>query len=75
MSKFGDTIRFIRVKSGMSRQELADASGLAPNHLARLELGSEYSPSIKTIVRLANALECLPEMLAKAAIEDVEGEK
>ena len=73
MSKFGDTIKFIRVKSGVSRQELANASGLALNHLARLEVGSEYSPSIKTIVRLAHALECIPETLAKAAIEDLKG--
>ena len=75
MSKFGDTIKFIRVKSGMSRQELSDASGLAPNHIARLEVRYEYSPSIKTIVRLAHALECTPEALAKAAIEDLEGGK
>ena len=73
MSKFGDTIKFIRVKSGISRQELANASGLALNHLARLEVGSKYSPSIQTIVQLAHALRCTPEALAKAAIEDLKG--
>ena len=72
MNTLGDTIKRIRIKRGMSRQALADASDLAPNHVALIECGKSV-PRLATLVAIGHAIKISPERLASLAIDDLEG--
>jgi transcriptional regulator with XRE-family HTH domain len=52
---FGSRLRALREGAGLTQAELADAAGMVPNSLARLERGVSQ-PSWETVVRLAAAL-------------------
>ena len=47
----------VRVKSGMSQEELAQRMGTSQSAIARLESGSAM-PSIRTLAKLALATDC-----------------
>jgi DNA-binding XRE family transcriptional regulator len=51
----GQHIRQIRIRQGRSGREVAEASGLAPPNLARLEAG-RHEPKLETLLRVAKAL-------------------
>ena len=51
----GERLRICRERLGLTQKELADRSGVAPNHLCHLESGS-HSPSIDTLGSLTCAL-------------------
>jgi transcriptional regulator with XRE-family HTH domain len=51
------TMRDLRIASQMTQVELALRAGLGQNDISRLELGKTPSPTLKTITRLARALE------------------
>jgi transcriptional regulator with XRE-family HTH domain len=53
---FGETLWFLRRKSGWTQEELADRSGLHTTEISRLESGRR-NPTLKTMKRLAGALE------------------
>ncbi|NOU26887.1 MAG: helix-turn-helix transcriptional regulator [Polyangiaceae bacterium] len=64
-ASFGEALRHSRQRRGWTQAELADAAGISPNYVARLERG-ELSPSLFVAVRLATALEMSVEgLLAK----------
>jgi transcriptional regulator with XRE-family HTH domain len=52
---FGARLRFLRLKANFSQEELAHASGLDRTYVGGIERG-ERNPSLKNIVRLAEAL-------------------
>ncbi|HEX7153161.1 MAG TPA: helix-turn-helix transcriptional regulator [Thermoanaerobaculia bacterium] len=54
---FGERMREIRQKAGMTQVELAERSGLAQTRVSELERGVR-SPNLATVVRLALALDC-----------------
>ena len=50
-------IKEFRLKAGLSQTELADMVGKKQQHISRWENG-EITPSVKTLMLLAQALKC-----------------
>lgn len=61
-ARFGPRLRYLRLKRGFSQEELADASGLDRTYIGGIER-SERNPSLKNIVRIAEALSVEPQVL------------
>jgi len=59
---FGRTLKKLRVAKGLSQEELAFRAKLHRTYVSQLERG-EKSPSLKTIDRLARALDLKPSAL------------
>ena len=51
----GQVLRQQRDKAGLTQQQLAEKAGLLQSHISRIERG-EYSPTNKTLTKLAAAL-------------------
>jgi DNA-binding NarL/FixJ family response regulator/DNA-binding XRE family transcriptional regulator len=69
---FGQRLRFLRVRAGLSQAALADRAGLTPAAVAALERGVRRSPYPHTLSVLADALQLTPDeraLLAAAATE------
>lgn len=56
LSGFGNHLRSLRTKAGMTQEELADKSGIHVTYLSGVERGLR-NPSIRNVRRLAQALE------------------
>lgn len=54
---FGTRLREVRLKRGLSQQELAERVGLPQPHVSAMESGAKF-PNLLTVLRLAVALEC-----------------
>jgi transcriptional regulator with XRE-family HTH domain len=54
---FGAHLREVRLKRGLSQQELAERVGLPQPHVSAMESGAKF-PNLLTVLRLAVALEC-----------------
>ncbi len=54
---FGARLREVRLKRGLSQQELAERVGLPQPHVSAMESGAKF-PNLLTVLRLAVALEC-----------------
>ena len=54
--RFGDRVRYLRLKNGISQEELAHRAGIHRTYLGGIERG-ERNPSLKNITTLAQALE------------------
>ncbi len=52
----GKRIRQLREQRGLSRQELAEATGLSAVYLKKLEAGDRESPSLPALEKIARAL-------------------
>jgi XRE family aerobic/anaerobic benzoate catabolism transcriptional regulator len=55
LSDVGDKVRAARAKAGMTRKQLAAASGASERYLAQIE-GGDSNPSLSVLVALAGAL-------------------
>ncbi|WP_036698025.1 helix-turn-helix domain-containing protein, partial [Paenibacillus taiwanensis] len=53
--KFGANIKTIRKKRGLTQSELAEVTDLSRSYIADIER-DRYSPSIETLLAIANAL-------------------
>jgi transcriptional regulator with XRE-family HTH domain len=53
----GETIRQHRRQLGMTQEELAQRSGIAPTSIVRLERGEVRAPRLSTLQQLAGALQ------------------
>lgn len=51
----GQSLKSLREKAGLTQQQLAEKAGLLQSHVSRIERG-EYSPTNKTLTKLAAAL-------------------
>lgn len=58
----GIHVRQIREKKGMSQQDLGDDCGITQNQVGRIER-AEINTTIKTLVKIANALDVEPKEL------------
>jgi transcriptional regulator with XRE-family HTH domain len=57
--KFGNNLRALRTKRGISQEHLADSADLHKNMVGLLERGRR-NPSLVTITKLAKALKVKP---------------
>ena len=53
---FGKKLRTIRKKRGLTLEKLSELANITPNHLKKIE-SARTSPSFKSMVNLANALD------------------
>ena len=64
VASIGSRIRYFRTRAGLSRAELAAMAGMSPPLIRQLEVGR--SPvAVRTVRRLARALEIAPEQLLR----------
>ena len=54
---FGERLRHLRLRAGLSQEALAERAGLAPRAIAALESGDRRSPYARTLGALGQALE------------------
>ena len=52
---FGARLRAMRMKAGLTQQELADQLGMKATNITRLESGGR-TPSWETVIKIAKAL-------------------
>lgn len=64
LKHFGDKVRELRIKKGMSQEQLAEVSGLHRTYISSLELGKR-NVSLINIHALAKALGVSPDKLLK----------
>ncbi|MBF7092325.1 helix-turn-helix transcriptional regulator [Flavobacterium sp. ALJ2] len=62
IANLGIHIRQLREKKGMSQQDLADDCGITQNQVGRIER-AEINTTVKTLVKIANALDLKPKDL------------
>lgn len=61
---FGEVLKSVRKKAGMSQEELAHNSSLDRTYISLLERGKR-KPTINTVFSIAKALQILPNELIK----------
>lgn len=61
---FGQKVRELRTKKGLSQEKLAELSGLHRTYISSLELGKR-NVSLNNIYALAKALDVTPDKLLK----------
>ncbi len=54
--RLGMQIRMLRDRGGLTREQLAERTGLSAVYLKKLEAGERKSPSFPTLQRIARAL-------------------
>lgn len=62
ISRLGIHIRQIRVKKNISQQSLADDCGIPKTQIGRIER-AEINTTIRTIIKISNALDIEPKHL------------
>ena len=60
----GVRIKYLREKSGLTQEKLAEKSGISLDYLGKIEVCIN-KPGLKTILKLANALKVEPYCLFK----------
>jgi len=56
--RFGERIRYIRKQSNLTLQEVSKRSGLHKSNISEIENEKRFKPTLNTLERLAQALEC-----------------
>jgi len=59
---FGERVRELRQKRGLTQVELSERSGFPQGHISEIESGTRV-PNLVTILRLSIALDCKPTAL------------
>jgi transcriptional regulator with XRE-family HTH domain len=62
--KFGENVRKLRMKKGMTQEDLAELTNLQAAYIGFVERGLR-SPSVRTIAKLYKALGTVPNNLFK----------
>ncbi len=60
--EFGERIRTLREKQGLSREALATKCGLSAIYIKKLEAGDRLTPTLQTLDRIARALSATLEV-------------
>lgn len=66
---FGERLRELRKKRGITQVMLAEATGIPQNHVSSIERGTKV-PNLLTLIRIAHALQC--KVSALVAVFDKE---
>lgn len=69
MNKTIDTIRKIRVKKGVTQQQVAAAMGIKREYYNKIEAG-KVSPSIDKVEQAAVAIDCTIEVIDNKPVEE-----
>lgn len=64
---FGEYLKKLRLKRGLTLKELAELSGISPSYLSRIERGERNVPHPRLFKKLAPALNLTPRQLLAAA--------
>lgn len=67
---FGKVLRKHRIKSGMTQEQLGFEANIRRTFISLLELGQQQ-PTLKTIFKLAEALEISPAVLVKETYSEI----
>lgn len=67
---FGQAIRILRQKHGMTQAQLAAAVGISANAVSSLETGKVYPPKRGTLERMCRVLQVPQSYLMLASIEE-----
>ena len=67
---FGKVLRKHRVKYGMTQEQLGFEANIRRTFISLLELGQQQ-PTLKTIFKLAEALEISPAVLVKETYSEI----
>jgi len=68
IANLGIHIRQLREKKNLSQQDLADDCGIPKSQIARIER-AKINTTVKTLVKIANALEVEPKDLLDFSIK------
>jgi len=63
--RMGNRIREIRMKKGLTAEQLAQMTGLRQQSISRIEMG-KFSTGIDILGKIASALDCDIEMIEKS---------
>ena len=73
MSNFGDWVNAMRCQRQWSQRQLALKAGISNTEIARIEQSERRSPSVDTVVKIANAFKIsVVDLLADAKFITVE---
>ena len=67
---FGKVLRRLRETAGLTQEQLGFEADLRRTYVSILELGQQQ-PSLKTILKIAQALNCSPGSLLDMVIEEM----
>jgi len=73
MQRFGEKLRALREKQGMTQHQLADKLGFSQVHLANLELGKK-KPNVELLLKLSEFFEVTVDELVKDSMDIMEGQ-
>ena len=65
--QIGGRVREIRIKNGMTQEQLAEAANLSVPYISHIERGFKR-PSLETLVRVAGALHVTADVLLLSLI-------
>ncbi|TCN60835.1 XRE family transcriptional regulator [Flavobacterium circumlabens] len=65
---FGIHVRQLREKKGISQKDLANDCGITKSQISRIEV-AKINTSVKTLVKIANALDVEPKELFDFSIK------
>jgi transcriptional regulator with XRE-family HTH domain len=66
-SELGKVVRFVREKKSMSRRELADRTTLGEEEIEAIETRRDFTPSLRAVIYLAEALDLSTDRLKELA--------
>lgn len=69
LAAFGERMRELRSRAGLTQDGLADAAGMDRKTVNRMEMG-RHSPNIPALLALASALAVLPGALLDPLADD-----
>lgn len=64
---FGEYLKNLRIKNGLTLKKLAELSGVSPSYLSRIERGKRNIPNALLLKRLAPILNLTPQQIMIAA--------
>jgi transcriptional regulator with XRE-family HTH domain len=68
---FGKVLRSLRLKNSKTQEALAFDAGLQRHYISLLERGT-YSPTLKSIFKLSNALGISPDQLIVLVMAEID---
>lgn len=69
---FGEILRDLRIKSGLSQEKLAEKCDLHDRYISFLERGLKQ-PTVTTVFKIAKAFDILPSDIIKKMEDKIDG--